>query len=259
MTVTSIPSFLAHLKTYGDYPVPFTQMWIDGKPDFRAVDPKKVFQCVDGELCAICGRKLGEFCFFIGGDLSKDNKLFADPPMHAKCAEFAAKACPFVSGERLEYSGRPVDETVVQIEQMASLVRPRQMYILKTHTKKIGFVTVNGSRMIQAWTWSETRPILTAQNIRELLLNSKKFLNWNKPKPLTLDGLEQSNIMAEKHYSPDELAELWGVSTETVRSIFREEPGVLKLGKTGTRYKRGYVTLRIPLEVAERVHRRLSA
>jgi hypothetical protein len=55
------------------------------------------------------------------------------------------------------------------------------------------------------------------------------------------------------------LAELWGVSTETIRSIFREEEGVLKIGKTGGKYKRGYVTLRIPDTVAKRVHMRLSA
>jgi len=66
-------------------------------------------------------------------------------------------------------------------------------------------------------------------------------------------------LMAEKHYAPDELAELWGVSTETIRSIFRDEPGVLKIGSTGSRHRRGYITLRIPQEVAERVHRRLSA
>jgi hypothetical protein len=96
-----------------------------------------------------------------------------------------------------------------------------------------------------------------------LLLQSEKFLNW-KPEeepdpPFTPDMLEESHIMAEKHYAPDELAELWGVSTETIRSLFREEPGVLKIGKTGSRYKRGYVTLRIPADVAERVHTRLSA
>jgi hypothetical protein len=34
-----IPAFLSHLKIYSGYPVPFTQVWIDGKPDFRAVDP----------------------------------------------------------------------------------------------------------------------------------------------------------------------------------------------------------------------------
>jgi hypothetical protein len=66
-------------------------------------------------------------------------------------------------------------------------------------------------------------------------------------------------LMAEKHYAPDELAELWGVSTETIRSIFQEEPGVLKIGTQVRKYKRGYVTLRTPQEVAERVHRRLSA
>ena len=65
--------------------------------------------------------------------------------------------------------------------------------------------------------------------------------------------------MAEKHYKPEELAELWGVSTETIRNIFREEEGVLKIGSTGSKYKRGYVTLRIPIEVAERVHQKLSA
>jgi len=66
-------------------------------------------------------------------------------------------------------------------------------------------------------------------------------------------------LAGERHYKPEDLAELWGVSTETIRSIFREEPGVLKIGKTGSKYKRGYVTLRIPEEVMERVHRRLSA
>jgi hypothetical protein len=65
--------------------------------------------------------------------------------------------------------------------------------------------------------------------------------------------------VAEKHFSPAELAEAWGLSPETIRNIFREEPGVLKYGKAETRFRRGYITLRIPMSVAERVHRRLSA
>jgi hypothetical protein len=66
-------------------------------------------------------------------------------------------------------------------------------------------------------------------------------------------------IVDERHFSPSDLAKAWGVSAETVRQIFREEPGVLKIGKPGTKTKRGYFTLRIPEEVAERVHRRLAA
>ena len=94
------------------------------------------------------------------------------------------------------------------------------------------------------------------------LKGSEKFRGWKPsyptPSPRT-PGIERSPLMKEKHYSPDELAELWGVSTETIRSIFREEPGVLKIGKTGAKYKRGYITLRIPESVAERLHQRLSA
>jgi hypothetical protein len=67
--------------------------------------------------------------------------------------------------------------------------------------------------------------------------------------------LEQSNIMAEKYYSPGELAKLWGVDVETVRNIFRAEPGVLKISN-GSKLR---TTLRIPSDVAERVHRRLAA
>lgn len=110
---------------------------------------------------------------------------------------------------------------------------------------------------------SESVP--ATQELYTLLLKSEKFLNW-KPeepasddlRPLTLDDLEQSNIMAERHYTPDELAELWGVSAETVRSLFRDEPGVLRISQPNDG-KRKYVLMRIPHSIAERVHKRLSA
>ncbi len=153
-TQVDIPTFLSHLKTYGGYPVPFVQMWIDGKPDFRVIDPTKVQQCVNRKLCAICGVKLGEFCFFIGGDLCKQNHLFTDPTMHGPCAEFATRACAFLSGKKAEYSDRPVDGSVVRVEQMAASVRPTNMYVFTTRTKKCSFVEVQGSLMIQAGPWS---------------------------------------------------------------------------------------------------------
>jgi hypothetical protein len=61
-----------------------------------------------------------------------------------------------------------------------------------------------------------------------------------------------------KHFTPAQLAEAWGLSPDTIRKLFRDEPGVLKLGRASSRFKQGYVTLRIPQDVAERVHRRLS-
>ena len=64
---------------------------------------------------------------------------------------------------------------------------------------------------------------------------------------------------AVRHYSPAEIAELWSLSVDTVRKIFENEPGVLVLGNPQPRRgKRSYTTLRIPANVLERVHRRLS-
>ena len=70
---------------------------------------------------------------------------------------------------------------------------------------------------------------------------------------------EGASTVEDKHYTPQELAEAWGVSAQTIREIFRHERGVLKIGSDGTRTRRAYKMLRIPKSVAERVHNRLSA
>ena len=100
--------------------------------------------------------------------------------------------------------------------------------------------------------------MLTTDDIA-VLRASEKFRAWTRHKSLAPYTGERSSFTVERHYTPDELAEAWGVSTETIRSIFRDEPGVLKIGDTGSRHKRGYITLRIPESVVERVHNRLSA
>jgi hypothetical protein len=61
----------------------------------------------------------------------------------------------------------------------------------------------------------------------------------------------------ERHWAVTEVAELWNLSPDVVRSIFENEPGVLVIGDNGTRSKRRYRTLRIPESVMQRVHRRL--
>ena len=55
-----------------------------------------------------------------------------------------------------------------------------------------------------------------------------------------------------------ELAKEWNLSSDKIRQIFRNEPGVVKLrDKDATKKrKRNYVSLRIPREVAARVKQR---
>ena len=79
--------------------------------------------------------------------------------------------------------------------------------------------------------------------------HSGKSSESEKHKPVDLAG--------ERHYSIQEIADLWKLSEKTVRGLFAEEPGVIELGSSGRRFRRGYVTRRIPESVAQRVHRRL--
>jgi hypothetical protein len=63
----------------------------------------------------------------------------------------------------------------------------------------------------------------------------------------------------EEHFEPAELGLLWKLDATTIRRIFQDEPGVLRIGKSNRRDgKRDYITLRIPKSVAERVWREKS-
>jgi len=105
-------------------------------------------------------------------------------------------------------------------------------------------------------------------------LCSQLFLDWTPDKnptksqtitfgnsrPFVYMGKTYTNLVVdEKHFAPADLAKAWGLSSEKVRQLFREEPGVLRIGNAGDRRDRGYVTLRIPQSVAVRVHARLTA
>ena len=70
--------------------------------------------------------------------------------------------------------------------------------------------------------------------------------------------LSKFPLATERHYTVREVAELWGISQDLVRDVFRQEPGVLRIERPETRKKRGYATIRIPQSVMERVHLRLT-
>ena len=59
---------------------------------------------------------------------------------------------------------------------------------------------------------------------------------------------------AEKHYRISDLAKLWNLGRETIRKLFSEEPGVMKI-RMGR--KKAHTTYSIPESVARRVHTRL--
>lgn len=61
----------------------------------------------------------------------------------------------------------------------------------------------------------------------------------------------------ERHYSVEELCEMWQMSDDFVRRLFLHEPGVVVFCNPRPG-RRVYRTLRIPESVALRVHRRMQ-
>ena len=87
----------------------------------------------------------------------------------------------------------------------------------------------------------------------------KPACKLDDPRPINVNTDARKDICAEKHYSVSELACSWQLSENTIRRMFENEPGVLRWGTTEGRFKRRYITMRIPETVVLRVHRQLRA
>lgn len=78
------------------YPIPW---FVDqtGVIDFRIVDERKRRQAIHQSLCWVCGGPLDRMFAFVIGPMCAVNRISSEPPSHVSCAEFSARACPFLS------------------------------------------------------------------------------------------------------------------------------------------------------------------
>jgi hypothetical protein len=90
------------------YPVPWFVRWINGEPEFRAMDPRKFKAAINDRLCWICGEKLFREEVFVIGPMCAVNRISSEPPSHRECAVYAAINCPFLSKPHMH---RRTDET----------------------------------------------------------------------------------------------------------------------------------------------------
>lgn len=79
------------------FPVPWFVAWIDGKPDHRVIDSAKLSPAIRQRRCWICGQPLGAYLTFPIGPMCAITRTTSEPPSHRDCAEFSARACPFLS------------------------------------------------------------------------------------------------------------------------------------------------------------------
>jgi len=102
MTDIDVPARIAKLPlNKAGYPVPWFVAYIDGEPDFRVIAPGTIERAMARRLCWICGERMtGPTSAFVIGPMCAVNRISAEPPSHRDCAEFAAKACPFLANPK---------------------------------------------------------------------------------------------------------------------------------------------------------------
>lgn len=93
------------------FPVPFFVPWVgengermpegQGTPRFQNFDPLKFVACVERKLCWVCGHPLGVHIVFVLGPMCGINRSTSEPPCHRDCAEFSARACPFLTRPKM--------------------------------------------------------------------------------------------------------------------------------------------------------------
>jgi hypothetical protein len=79
------------------FPVPWFVAWQDGKPDFRVVRPGGIATAHKNGLCWLCGEPRGVYGAFVIGPMCGINRVSSEPPSHRDCAEYAVRACPFLT------------------------------------------------------------------------------------------------------------------------------------------------------------------
>lgn len=164
------PRMLARPVDDRGYPVPWFVCYVDGRPDFRIIDGRKVPLAINNSLCWLCGQKLGTYKTFVLGPMCAINRTISEPPSHKDCAEFAVQACPFLILPRAKRREANIPDGVTEPPGLAILRNPGATLLWTTKTFRIyqayagkeGMLIRVGDPENLSW-WCEGRPATRAE------------------------------------------------------------------------------------------------
>jgi hypothetical protein len=149
------------------WPVPWFVDWVDGQPEFRAMDPRKWKRAIKEHLCWVCGHRLGGWLAFLIGPMCAINRATSEPASHLGCARWSAVNCPFLSRPHMVRREGGFPEEPVGGAGVPIMRNPGAMAIWITRTFQI-FQTATGP-LIEIgepesveW-WAEGKPATYAQ------------------------------------------------------------------------------------------------
>ena len=107
------------LEKYGRFPIPYIVLRDRNNiPHFKVNDEKKVEKCIKEDLCSVCGEKLNDNKWLIGGRLSAFHPkgCYIDIPVHKECGVYSLKTCPYMAYTQYIAKGISDKEKAVLLE-----------------------------------------------------------------------------------------------------------------------------------------------
>jgi hypothetical protein len=140
------------------YPVPWFVAWLDedgnaadrgeGAPDFRLQQPGALAEAWNKKRCWLCGERTGRHVAFVVGSMCAANRVTAEPPSHRDCAEFAAKACPFLA--RPHARRRPISSALDVSQPGIPILRnPGVCAVWVIQRRDVKVVKVEGGHLVE--------------------------------------------------------------------------------------------------------------
>lgn len=172
MTPPPIPNRMNRLpRTAAGLPIPYFVAWINGKHDFRVADGAKMPKAIKHRLCWICGQPMGRNMAFVVGPMCVVNRISSEPPSHMECAEYAVRACPFLTRPRMvrREGGLPDDRFIagIAIERNPGV---SAVYVVRQYTifnANPGVLFDMGDPSSVGW-WSQGRAATRAECLASL-------------------------------------------------------------------------------------------
>lgn len=135
----------------------------------------------------------------------------------------------------------------------------------QTHGRIAVFRPVeSGGKQIAVLSIPEQFIAATAEDITQLeqsMMRSALYRHTKEAAPSlgSADKSQPRSPLPDKEaYTLAEVGELMGFSRPTVAALFKDEPGVIRLGHDETMHKRKYHSIRIPRPVFERALRSMT-
>jgi hypothetical protein len=201
------------------YPVPWFVQWINGEPEFRAMDMRKFRAAINDRLCWTCGKPLFTEEIFVIGPMCAVNRVSSEPPSHRECAMYAAINCPFLSKPQMHR--RKDDEIGALIKPSPGVMIERNPGVtLLWYTRRHLLLNIRGRPgAVDGVLFRLGKPFKTEWYCRGQAATRAEVLeSMNSGIPLLRE-------QAHKHDGPAGLLALYTQITQAYRLIPKKETG----------------------------------